>query len=86
MSIDLSMPMSPYVGVYDRHEKLLAVGIGRQEAFWRARSLGCDLSPEAKPECRDVSEGRYRQWWKKELSDEQRKRLRLAGGSQPPSE
>jgi hypothetical protein len=84
MSIDLTEAMSPYVGIYDRHKNLLAVGVGYLEAFSRAQSLGCDLSPEAKPEPRDVSEAQYRRWWKKTLSDEQREVLRLAGGSQPP--
>lgn len=84
MSIGALEAMSPYVGIYNRHEKLLAVGVGSQEAFCRAQSLGCDLSPEAKPEPRDVSEAQYRQWWNKALSDEQRQSMRLAGGSQPP--
>ncbi|MBV8898630.1 MAG: hypothetical protein JOY92_00765 [Verrucomicrobia bacterium] len=85
MSIDLLEAMSPYVGIYNRHQKLLAVGVGYPEAFERAQALGCDLSPEAKPEPRDVSEAQYRRWWEKDLSDEQRERLRLAGGSQPPN-
>jgi hypothetical protein len=86
MSIDLTEAMSLYVGIYDRHGKLLAVGAGCPEAFGRAQALGCDLSPEANPEPRDVSEAQYRKWWKKELSAEQREGLRLAGGSQPPPE
>jgi hypothetical protein len=86
MNIDFTEAISPYVGIYNRHKKLVAVGVGYQEALWRAQSLGCDILPEAKPEHRDVSEGQYRRWWEKELSDEQRERLRLAGGSQPPSE
>jgi hypothetical protein len=50
----------------------LAVGVGYPEAFGRAQVLGCDLSPEAKPESRDVSGAQYRQWRENELSDEQR--------------
>jgi hypothetical protein len=84
MSIDLLEAMSPYVGIYNRRNKLLAVGVGYPEAFGRAQALGCDLSPEAKPEPRDVSEAQYRRWWEKDLSDEQRERLCRAGGSQPP--
>ena len=86
MSIDLAEAMSLYVGIYDRHGKLLAVGVGYPEAFGRAQALGYDFSPEAGPQQRDVSEDQYRQWWKKALSDEQRERMRLAGGSQPPPE
>lgn len=85
MSIDLLGTMSPYVGIYNRHNKLLSVGVGYPEAFGRAQALGCDLSAEAKPEARDVSEAQYRRWWAKDLSEEERERLRLAGGSQPPN-
>jgi hypothetical protein len=84
MSIDPLEALSPYVGIYNRHNKLLAVGVGYPEAYARAQALGCDVSAEAKPHPRDVSDAQYRRWWEKELSDEQRERLRLAGGSQPP--
>ena len=86
MSIDLNQAMSAYVGIFNKDQKLLAVGVGYPEAFGRAQALGCDLSEEAKPEPRDVSGAQYRRWWEKDLSDEQRERLCLAGGSQPPPE
>jgi queuine/archaeosine tRNA-ribosyltransferase len=86
MSIDLNEAMSAYVGIYNKDQKLLAIGVGYPEAFGRAQALGYDLSDEAKPKRRDVSGAQYRRWWEKGLSDEQRERLRLAGGSQPPPE
>jgi hypothetical protein len=84
-SMSNDTPRSPcsYVGLFERGE-LLAVGLVDQEALWRAKALGFGLSPDAKPTIREVSPEEYCEWWNNKLSGEQRERMRLAGGSQPP--
>jgi hypothetical protein len=75
---------SLYVGIYDRRGRLMAIGLGFQEAFRRGKCLGFDLSAAAEPNKREVSADQYDHWWWKELSSEQRSLLTEIGGSYPP--
>jgi hypothetical protein len=80
---NLDPATAPYVGIYDEHGKLLVVGLGQQEAFWRAQDLGFQVTPNHQQI--PVNEGEYRRWWQ-ELSPQQRTLLMQSGGSAPPAE
>ena len=61
---------------------LMAVGIDSNEAGFRAKRLNIPRSHDDRED--RVDGAFYRRWWDKDLSDEQRTLMLLAGGSQPP--
>ena len=74
----------PYVRIKNKYGQE-AIGTDHKEALWRAKRLGYDCSPEAKPDRCNVSVREYRNWWN-QRSDKERSDLLQGHGSQPPPE
>jgi hypothetical protein len=76
----------PYHGRLNRYGKLISVGRDRQEAIFRAGKSQLNIASHDDRDEPNVTADQYRDWWWKELSEEQRELLRQVGGSQPPPE